>query len=80
VLTKPEKKPHREVRHPEIYPWVFSLENGQLYLDEPIVIDAAIRNQLDAFRDRDPNKSWAWFVQATRRISQHDFEILSRQQ
>lgn len=78
VLTKPEKKPHKKVNHPEIYPWVFGLENGQLYLDEPIVIDAAIRNQLDAFRDRDPNKSWAWFVQATRRISQHDFEILIR--
>jgi hypothetical protein len=78
VLTKPEKKPHRKVRHPEIYPWVFSLENAELYLNEPIVIDATVRNQLDAFRDRDLNKSWAWFVQATRRISQHDFDILIR--
>jgi hypothetical protein len=78
VFTKPEKKPHRKVSHPEMYPWVFGLENAQLYLNEPIVIDAAIRNQLDAFQDRDPNKSWAWFVQATRRISQHDFEILIR--
>jgi hypothetical protein len=78
VLTRPEKKPHRKVRHPEIYPWVFSLENAKLYLNEPIVIDSTARNQLDAFRDRDPNKSWAWFVQATRRISQHDFEILIR--
>jgi hypothetical protein len=76
VLTRPEKKPHKKVRHPEIYPWVFGLENAKLYLNEPIVIDPAARNQLDAFHDRDPNKSWAWFVQATRRISQHDFEIL----
>ena len=76
VLTKPEKKPHKKVRHPERYPWVFSLETAKLYLDEPIIIDATVRNQLDVFRDRDPNKSWAWFVQATRRISQHDFEIL----
>ena len=75
VLTKPEKKPHKKVRHPERYPWVFSLETAKLYLDEPIIIDATVRNQLDVFRDRDPNKSWAWFVQATRRISQHDFEI-----
>ena len=78
VLTKPDKKPHKKVRHPERYPWVFSLEKVRLYLDEPVVIDASLRNQLDAFRDRDPNKSWAWFVQATRRISQHDFEILIR--
>jgi hypothetical protein len=76
VLTRPEKKPHKKVRHPEIYPWVFGLENAKLYLNEPIVIDPAARNQLDAFHDRDPSKSWAWFVQATRRITQHDFEIL----
>jgi hypothetical protein len=78
VVTKPEKKTHRKVSHPEIYPWIFALENPHLYLNEPVVIDVAVRNQLDAFRDRDPNKSWAWFVQATRRISQHDFEILMR--
>jgi hypothetical protein len=40
------------------------------------IYHAAERNQLHAFHDRDPNKSWAWFVQATRRISQHDSEIL----
>ena len=79
VLTRPEKKLHKMVRHPETYPWVFGLENPHLYLNEPVVIDVAVRNQLDAFRDRDPNKSWAWFVQATRRISQHDFEILIKQ-
>ena len=78
VLTKPERKSHRKVRHPGIYPWLFGLETPHLYLDEPVVIDVAVRNQLDAFRDRDPNRSWAWFVQATRRISQHDFEILIR--
>jgi len=78
VLTRPEKKLHKMVRHPETYPWVFALENPYLYLNDPIVLDAAIRNQLDAFQDRDPNKSWAWFVQATRRISQHDFQILIR--
>jgi hypothetical protein len=57
VLTKPERKSHRKVRHPEIYPWVFGLENPHLYLNEPVVIDVAVRNQLDAFHDRDPNKS-----------------------
>ena len=78
VLTKPERKSHRKVRHPETYLWVFGLENPHLYLNEPVIIDVAVRNQLEAFQARDPNKSWAWFVQATRRISQHDFEILIR--
>jgi len=78
VLTKPEKKQHRRVRHPEKYPWVFRLESTQLYLDDPIVLDPAVRNQLDAFQDRDPDRSWAWFVQATRRISARDFSILTR--
>lgn len=78
VTSAPERKPHRRVRHPERYPWVFRLDNIDLYLDEPIVIDAAVRGRLDAFRGRDPNKSWAWFVQATRKITKHDFGILAR--
>jgi len=77
VLTKPEKRIHSKV-DAEAYPWLFSLESSRLYLDQPIVIDASLRNQLDAFRGRDPNKSWAWFVQATRRISAHDFNILTQ--
>jgi len=77
VLSKPEKKLHPEVSAEE-FPWVFGLESAQLYLSKPIVIDASIRSQLDVFRDRDPNKSWAWFVQATRRISAHDFNILTQ--
>ena len=78
VLSKPERKPHPEVS--EEYPWVFDLESTQLYLNEPIVIDATVRNQLDAFRGRDPNRPWAWFVQTTRKITEHDFGILTRQQ
>lgn len=80
VVSAPEKKPHRRVRDPERYPWVFRLDKTDLYLDEPIVIDATVRSGLDAFRDRDLNKSWAWFVQATRKITEHDFGILARRQ
>jgi len=80
VISKPEKKPHPKVRHSERYPWVFRLDSGGLYLDEPIVIDADLRSHLDAFKGRDPNKSWAWFVQATRKITEHDFGILARRQ
>jgi hypothetical protein len=78
VISAPEKKPHHRVRQPERYPWVFRLDNITLYLDEPIIIDAALRSRLDAFRGRDLNKSWAWFVQATRKITEHDFDIVAR--
>ena len=32
---------------------------------------------LDAFHGRDPDGPWAWFVQATREVSEHDFRILT---
>jgi len=79
VISKPEKKRHPKVRDAERYPWLFRLENPQLYLDNPIVLDAGVRSQLNAFQDRDPNKPWAWFVQTTRSISQHDFKIVIRE-
>jgi hypothetical protein len=77
VISEPAMKPNPRVRHPDKYPWTFELANPELYLDEPIVIDAALRGQLDAFEGRDPSKSWSWFVQATRKISRQDFEILT---
>ncbi len=76
VTSAPEKKPHPSVRHPERYPWVFRLDNAKLYLEKPTIIDAELRTRLDAFRGRDPNKSWAWFVQATRSVTENDFKIL----
>ncbi|MEW6047565.1 MAG: EVE domain-containing protein [Bacillota bacterium] len=80
VASLPENKPHPRVRHPEKYPWVFSLRNPTLYLDRPVVLDAATRARMDAFKQRDPGKSWSWFAQATRRISEHDFRVLTRQE
>lgn len=77
IISEPAMKPHPKVRHPDKYPWTFKLTNPELYLDEPIVIDAALRDKLDAFEGRDPSKSWSWFVQVTRKISRDDFEILT---
>jgi len=77
VASYPEKKPNPTVHDPERYPWVFKLEDVKIYLESQIVIDAALRAKLDAFEGRDPNISWAWFVQATRKISAHDFEMLT---
>ena len=78
VASFPEKNPSPDVRDPERYPWVFKLEDTKIYLKSPMVIDAALRAKLDAFKGRDPNTSWAWFVQATRKISEHDFGILAK--
>jgi hypothetical protein len=79
VATKPEKRPHPKVRSREIYPWTFKLNSAKLYLDEPVVIDPDLRKNLDAFKGRDAANSWAWFVQATRKITHHDFNLLTQQ-
>jgi hypothetical protein len=78
VTSTAEYKPHHAVHEPKKYPWTFRLQDIHLYLRDPIVIDVALRAQLDAFKNRDASKAWAWLVQATRRISGHDFSILTR--
>jgi hypothetical protein len=79
VHTRPVEQPHPKVKNPDKYNWSFQLESPKLYLDNPVVIDGALRAKLDAFRGKDPTKAWAWFVQPTHKLSQHDFEILTRQ-
>ncbi|OPX21479.1 MAG: hypothetical protein B1H03_06555 [Planctomycetales bacterium 4484_113] len=80
VVSAPERQRHPRIREPENYPWVIRLDGPTLYLDEPVVIDGALRAQLDAFRGRDPAKPWAWFVQGMNRVTEHDFRILTRQE
>jgi hypothetical protein len=53
------------------------VKDVHLYLENPIIIDAALRGQLDAFKESDPNKAWAWFVQATRKTTESDFKVLT---
>ncbi len=79
VASRPENTPHRAVRHPEKYLWTFRLDDVHLYTDSPVVIDEAMRGRLDAFCTRNPTSPWAWFVQATRRVSHHDFDLLTHQ-
>lgn len=78
VASKPAKERHPGVREPKRYPWVFRLENVQLYLESPVILDAALRAELDGFRGRPQGRTWSWFVQATRRVSAEDFERLTR--
>lgn len=78
VGSVPQKHLHPKVRHSDKYPWVFKVEDVELYLDEPIPVDAEMRSHLDAFKGRDPNKAWAWFVQATSRLTEQDFHALTQ--
>lgn len=78
IVVAPERTPDSRTRHPEQYPWVCKLTDAAIYPDRPVVIDADIRSQLKAFVGRDPNNSWAWFVQATHKVTDHDFHILTR--
>jgi hypothetical protein len=78
VDSLPQKQIHPKVRHSDKYPWVFKVKDVKFYLNEPIAVDADMRSQLDAFERRDLNKAWAWFVQATRELSEQDFEALTQ--
>lgn len=80
VGSNPEKRMHEGIRDIEMYPWIFDLKDPNRYFDKPIIIDAELRAKLDAFNDKDPNESnWAWFVQSTKKISKHDFKLLTNQ-
>ena len=78
VNSSPKKEIRNEIRNPESYPWIFKLKDPKMYLDKPIVIDKVLRSRLDAFEGKDLNKLWAWFVQSTRKITKHDYELLIR--
>jgi len=55
IVSRPENKPHRSVRHPDKYPWTFHLDNALVYPDAPVVINAELRTRLVAFQGRDAN-------------------------
>jgi len=80
VASRPEKKANPEdlLATPDAqdYPYIFRLRKPSLYLEEPVVIDESLRGRLEAFEDRDLSKSWSWFVQSSREVSKHDFEVL----
>lgn len=78
VNSSTRKEINPKVRATEKYPWIFDLTKQKLYLDNPVELDRSIRKQLEALNKRGPDAQWGWFVQATRRISQHDFHVLTR--
>jgi EVE domain len=78
VTSNPTETPDQAIFNE--YSWVFNLENTRLYLDRPIAISSDIRRNMDAFKKKRPGAHWAWIVQTTRRLTKHDFDVLTRQQ
>lgn len=77
VISGPERQDDR-VRHSPKHSWGFRLDRVELYLDEPLALDAVVRKRLDCLRHRDLEKPWGWFVREIREITNHDFTILTR--
>jgi hypothetical protein len=46
VASVPKRRKHNKVRQTEEYPWVFDLNDSQLYLDTPVILDIELRSKL----------------------------------
>ncbi|MEZ4571821.1 MAG: hypothetical protein R2849_16100 [Thermomicrobiales bacterium] len=75
VASQAVKKRIKFAKNPDKFPWAFEVTKVRYFFDEPVIIDATLRSQLDRFSGKGP---WGWFVQGTRKISAHDFAILTR--
>lgn len=78
INSSARKEIRKEIRNPESYPWIFKLKNPKMYLENPVIIDKTLRSQLNAFEGKDLNKRWAWFVQSTKKITEQDYGLLTR--
>ena len=79
IASSPRQTSHPAMRDPTEGEWRFCLDSVKLYLDRPVVIDDALRDRLEAFQGRDPSPNWGWFVHGSRRVTRHDFHVLSGQ-
>ena len=77
ISSEPATRPHSVIRNPKKFSRVCDLKDIVVYIDNPIAIDAKLREQLDAFKGRDPKKMWAWFVRRSIKLSKHDFQLLT---
>jgi hypothetical protein len=50
------------------------------WLEKPIQITPELRQRLDGFAGRDLSRPWAWFIQSTNRLSDHDYALLTDQE
>jgi predicted type IV restriction endonuclease len=47
------------------------------WLEKPVEVSVGLRGNLEAFRGKDMSRPWSWLIQTTRRISEHDFKLLT---
>jgi hypothetical protein len=66
------------VKNLDRFPWSFRVKSPRYFFDDPVVLDAELRANLEAFSGRDPQRPWAWFVQGTHRVSEQDYNLLVR--
>lgn len=78
VKTSPKLQPSQIVRDSAKYPYTFELEDISHYPDNPVILDVELRKQLDAFKGKDAQANWGWFVTPTRWVTEHDFKLLTR--
>ena len=77
VASAPEKKAIEGVEDPDRFPWRFKVKDVHYNFDKPVVIDAALRTKLDAFKKANPEAPWGWFVVSTKILTEHDFNLLT---
>lgn len=86
VKSSPMKMKHPKVKNPDLYPWIFDLNEITIYLDNPIKLTKSLREKLDYFQKENPIdtknavKNWGVFVMNNKEISKHDFMMITRQQ
>jgi hypothetical protein len=74
TAPEPSDQPIRDTRR---FPWVIRVREVRYFFDHAVALVPDRRARLDAFRGTDVSESWGWFVQTTRVITEHDFNLLS---
>jgi hypothetical protein len=78
VASDPEYKKDKRLWDPDTYCWPFEIAEPRLYLNNPVVIDVTLRRQLDAFKGKNLEAPWGWFVVTTSKLTVDDFRRLTQ--
>lgn len=79
VANPPHKDPQFPgLTKPSRWSWVVNLDNAKLFLNSPITINREMRARLDAFKEKDLDAAWGWFVVSVHKVSQRDFDLLTQ--
>ena len=76
IATPAEYKALKVAPDPARFPWAARIKEGRSFFDRPVKIDSSLRARIDAFAGKDPSASGAWFVQSSRLLTEHDFQVL----